>query len=140
MFESKSVVLVVAGLGFFALAFLVMGLFPWAKYNDRPEISVTELAEEGMTHEFIQLAERFRQASWTWLNGDLGHRADKGPVAGTSHGPLMILPRDGGHHGRVHCDDVGCKGRHCPDGREDDQGADQPIFDRRGSGLVPEEM
>lgn len=59
MFESKSVVLVVAALGFFALAFLVMGLLPWAKYNDRPETSVTELAEEGLTHEFIQLAERF---------------------------------------------------------------------------------
>ncbi len=59
MFESKSVVLLVAGLGSFALAFLVMGLLPWAKYNDRPEISVAELAEEGLTHEFIEWAERF---------------------------------------------------------------------------------
>ncbi|MCH7926043.1 MAG: cbb3-type cytochrome c oxidase subunit II, partial [Planctomycetes bacterium] len=59
MFEPKARVILLAGLGFFALSFLVMGLFPWTKYNDRPEISVTELAEEGMTHEFIEWAERF---------------------------------------------------------------------------------
>ena len=46
-------------MGFFALSFLVMGLFPWTKYDDRPEASVKELAEEGITHEFIELAERF---------------------------------------------------------------------------------
>lgn len=59
MFEPKARVILLAGLGFFALAFLVMGLFPWTKYHDRPEISVTELVEEGITHEFIELAERF---------------------------------------------------------------------------------
>ena len=59
MFESKSVVLFVAGWGCFALAFLVMGLYPWTKYMARLETSVMELAEEGMTHEFIELAERF---------------------------------------------------------------------------------
>ncbi len=59
MFETKSGVLFIAGLGFFALAFLVMGMLPWLIYLDQPEKSVETLASEGITHEFVDLAERF---------------------------------------------------------------------------------
>ena len=42
MFESKSVVLFVAVSGFFAPAFLVMGLCPWTEHDGRLETSVME--------------------------------------------------------------------------------------------------
>jgi hypothetical protein len=59
MFESKSGVFLVAGLGFFALAFIVMGYLPIAIYTDQPEKSLDELAKEGILHEFVQLREQF---------------------------------------------------------------------------------
>lgn len=59
MFESKSGVFLIAGLGFFALSFLVMGLLPWAIYYKEPELSVAQMAEKGMTPEFVDLAERY---------------------------------------------------------------------------------
>ena len=59
MFESKSVVLTVAGLSFFATLFLVVGLAPWTSHDLQTEKSVMDLAEEGITHEFVELAERF---------------------------------------------------------------------------------
>lgn len=59
MFESKSGVLLIAGLGFFTLSFLVMGLLPWTIFLNQPEKSVMTLAEEGITHEFVDLAERY---------------------------------------------------------------------------------
>lgn len=59
MFESKSGIFLIAGVGFFALSFLVMGLLPWTMYLDQPEKTVQQLAEEGITHEFVNLAERF---------------------------------------------------------------------------------
>lgn len=59
LFESKSGVLLIAGVGFFALAFLVMGILPWTIYLDQPEKSIQALAAEGIPHEFVDLAERF---------------------------------------------------------------------------------
>lgn len=59
MFESRSGVFLVAGLGFFTLAFVVMALVPMTIYFGEPELSVDELARKGITHEFVQLAERF---------------------------------------------------------------------------------
>jgi len=59
MFESKSGIFLVAGVGMFVLAFLVMGLLPWTIYMDEHEKTVMELAEEGIPHEFVDLAERF---------------------------------------------------------------------------------
>lgn len=59
MFESKSGVFVIAGLGFFALAFLVMGLLPWTIYHDQPEKTLKTLAEEGIIPEFVELREKF---------------------------------------------------------------------------------
>ncbi|MCC7291677.1 MAG: cbb3-type cytochrome c oxidase subunit II [Phycisphaerales bacterium] len=59
MFETKSGVMVIAGLGFFALAFLVMGLLPWLIYWDQPELTVEQIAEQGYVHDFVDLSERF---------------------------------------------------------------------------------
>lgn len=59
MFETKSGVFIIAGLGFFALSFIVMGLLPWTIYLGEPELTVQQLAEQGLTHEFVDLQERF---------------------------------------------------------------------------------
>jgi len=59
MFESKSGVFLIAGLGFFALAFLVMGLVPWTIQAGQEEQTVEQLAADGILHEFADLAERF---------------------------------------------------------------------------------
>jgi cytochrome c oxidase cbb3-type subunit 2 len=59
MFESKSGVLLIAGLGFFLLSFLVMGVVPWTIGPGGEEATVEKMAEAGLTHEFVDLAERF---------------------------------------------------------------------------------
>lgn len=59
MFESKSGIFLIAGVGFFFLSFLVMGVVPWTLAAKQPEVTVAQLAAEGMTHEFVDLAERF---------------------------------------------------------------------------------
>lgn len=60
MFETKSGVFLIAGLMFFAFAFLVMGLLPWAIYRNVPEETVAEMIErDGIVPEFVELAERF---------------------------------------------------------------------------------
>jgi hypothetical protein len=59
MFETKSGVFLIAGLGFFFLSFLVMGVVPWTIQADQVEQTTEQLAQEGLTHEFVDLAERF---------------------------------------------------------------------------------
>lgn len=59
MFESKTGIFLVAGLGFFALAFLVMGLLPWLIYRGEPILTVDEMVQKGIVPEFVELAERF---------------------------------------------------------------------------------
>lgn len=60
MFETKSGVFFVAGLFFFALAFVVMGLMPWTIYRGVPEKSVEQMIEQhGIVPEFVELAEKF---------------------------------------------------------------------------------
>lgn len=59
MFESKSGVFLIAGLGFFALSFIVMGVLPWALYADSPELTLPQIAERGIVPEFVDLAERY---------------------------------------------------------------------------------
>ncbi|MCG8405923.1 MAG: cbb3-type cytochrome c oxidase subunit II [Phycisphaerales bacterium] len=59
MFESKAGVLLVGGLGFFVLAFVVMALIPMTIYYGEPEKTIDDLAQDGILHEFTQLAERF---------------------------------------------------------------------------------
>jgi hypothetical protein len=59
MFESKSGIFAIAGIGFFVLAFLVMGLLPWLIFVDEPELTVEQIARQGILHEFVDLKERF---------------------------------------------------------------------------------
>ncbi len=59
MFESKSGILAIGGVGFFVFAYIVMGALPWTIYKDQPEKSILEVASEGIPHEFVDLAERF---------------------------------------------------------------------------------
>ncbi len=61
MFETKSGVVGIAGLFFFVFAFIVMGALPWTIYKDQPELTALQLAEKGIPHEFVDLAERFPQ-------------------------------------------------------------------------------
>lgn len=67
MFESKSGIFLIAGLFFFALSFVVMGVLPWTMYLDQPEKTLMQLAEEGITHEFIDLAERYPEQFATYF-------------------------------------------------------------------------
>lgn len=69
MFETKSGVFLIAGLLFFAIAFLIMGLLPWTIYMDEPELTVTQIAEQGIPHEFVDLAERFPERFETYFPG-----------------------------------------------------------------------
>lgn len=59
MFESKSGIFLIAGLGFFFLSFLVMGVVPWTIAAGQPESTIEDIAGAGLTHEFVDLAERF---------------------------------------------------------------------------------
>lgn len=59
MFESKSGIFLIAGLGFFALSFVVMALLPWMIYYKEPEQTVAMMAQKGMVPEFADLAERY---------------------------------------------------------------------------------
>lgn len=59
MFESRSGVFLIAGVGFFLLSFVVMGLLPWFIYRDQPEKTVDDLTAEGIIPEFVELAEKF---------------------------------------------------------------------------------
>lgn len=49
MFETKSGVLLIAGIGFFVLAFVSNGLVPWLMYAKYPEQTVEETIERQVT-------------------------------------------------------------------------------------------
>lgn len=59
MFETKSGVFLIAGVGFFLLSFFVMGVVPWTLAATDKELSLEQLTSNGITHEFVDLAERF---------------------------------------------------------------------------------
>ena len=61
MFESKSGVLLVAGLGFFAFAFLSNALVPALMYRDLPEQTTTQLVEKNsnLMYQFENLSHRY---------------------------------------------------------------------------------
>jgi hypothetical protein len=62
MFESKSGVLVVAGLGFFLLAFLSNGLVPWLMYARLPEKTAEELVNRKIMIHLRDLEQRYPEA------------------------------------------------------------------------------
>jgi hypothetical protein len=59
MFESKSGVLFVAGIGFFAFAFLSNGLVPILMYRDLPEQSAEEVVNPRLLRQFEDLHRRY---------------------------------------------------------------------------------
>jgi hypothetical protein len=62
MFETKSGVLLVAGLGFFLLAFLSNGLVPWLMYAHLPEQSAEQMVNRKVMYHFRDLASRYPEA------------------------------------------------------------------------------
>lgn len=62
MFESKSGVFFVAGLAFFAFAFLSNALVPAMMYRDLPEKTVEELVNPNLRYQFEDLAQRFPES------------------------------------------------------------------------------
>jgi hypothetical protein len=59
MFESKSGIFFIAGIGFFLLAFLGNGVVPMLMYKDRPEKTVEEVVNTRLLSQFTDLAERY---------------------------------------------------------------------------------
>lgn len=62
MFESKTGILLIAGLGFFLLAFLSNALVPILMYRDMPELSVKELVNPNVMYQFEDLNRRYPEA------------------------------------------------------------------------------
>ena len=59
MFESKSGIFFIAGIGFFLLAFLGNGVVPMLMYKDRPEKTAEEVVNKKVLNQFVDLAERY---------------------------------------------------------------------------------
>lgn len=59
MFEGKSVILLVAGLFFFAIAFLGNAVVPMAMYHNVPELTVAELVTPQLCDQFEDLSIRY---------------------------------------------------------------------------------
>ena len=62
MFERKSGIILIAGIGFFALAFLSNAVVPVLMYQHMPEKSVKELINGNLRYQFEDLAQRFPEA------------------------------------------------------------------------------
>ncbi|MFO1094374.1 MAG: cbb3-type cytochrome c oxidase subunit II [Planctomycetaceae bacterium] len=62
MFETKSGVFFVAGLAFFAFAFLSNAVVPYLMYRDIPEKPVAELVNGNLRYQFEDLAQRYPAA------------------------------------------------------------------------------
>lgn len=59
MFESKSGIFFIAGIGFFLLAFLGNGAVPMIMYKDRHEQTAEEVVNKRVLNQFRDLAERY---------------------------------------------------------------------------------
>ncbi len=62
MFESKAGVLFIAGIGFFAFAFLSNGLVPILIYQDIPEQTAEQVVNENVLWQFEDLEKRYPEA------------------------------------------------------------------------------
>jgi len=62
MFESKSGILFIAGVGFFLLAFLSNGVLPMVMYKDLPEKTAEEVVNPRLVRQFLDLQERWPEA------------------------------------------------------------------------------
>jgi cytochrome c oxidase cbb3-type subunit 2 len=59
MFESKSGIFFIAGIGFFLLAFLGNGVVPMIMYKDRPEQTAEQVVNKRVLVQFRDLSERY---------------------------------------------------------------------------------
>jgi cytochrome c oxidase cbb3-type subunit II len=59
MFESKSGVFFIAGVAFFAFAFLSNAIVPALMYKDLPELTAEELVNANLRYQFEDLAQRY---------------------------------------------------------------------------------
>jgi hypothetical protein len=62
MFERKSGIILIAGIGFFALAFLSNAVVPILMYRHLPEKTAKELVNGNLRYQFEDLAQRFPEA------------------------------------------------------------------------------
>lgn len=62
MFESKSGVFLVAGVGFFALAFLGNAVVPWVMYRDQKEKTVEEMVNRNILRSFEALSDQYPES------------------------------------------------------------------------------
>ena len=62
MFESKSGIFLVAGIGFFGLAFLSNAVVPAMMYRHMPEKKVSELVNGNVRYQFEDLAQRYPES------------------------------------------------------------------------------
>jgi hypothetical protein len=62
MFESKAGVLLIGGLGFFALAFVANGVVPMLMYRDMPEQTVAEVVNANFLYQVEDLNRRFPES------------------------------------------------------------------------------
>ncbi len=62
MFESKGAVLFIAGLGFFALAFVSNAIVPVMMYRDLPEQTAEQVVNERVMDQFRELSRRYSES------------------------------------------------------------------------------
>lgn len=62
MFESKAGVLFIAGIGFFALAFLSNIVVPVLMYRDQPEQTAEQMINERTLYQFSELSKRYPES------------------------------------------------------------------------------
>lgn len=62
MFESRSGVFLIAGVGFFVLAFLSNAVVPWVMYRSQPEKTAEELVNRNILVPFEALADHFPES------------------------------------------------------------------------------
>ncbi|MCS6977561.1 MAG: cbb3-type cytochrome c oxidase subunit II [Gemmatales bacterium] len=79
MFESRTGILLIAGLGFFALAFLSNGLVPILMYRDMPEQTAEEVVNRHLLIQFDDLRSRYPEG-FAKLVRHLGHDPEAKPT------------------------------------------------------------
>src|ERR1043165_1102345 len=83
MFESKSGILFIAGVGFFLFVFLSNGALPMVMYKDLPEQTAEEVVNPRLVRQFRDLQERW-PAAFAAAFGELALPKDASAAADSS--------------------------------------------------------
>jgi hypothetical protein len=86
----------IAGIGFFALAFVSNALVPWLMYKDIPEKKVAELINPNLRYQFEDLARRYPDA-FNAAYGQLRREARRSMMPGGTRNvadALRVGPQD----------------------------------------------